>query len=95
MSYLMSAHFGAAPLRSWTYAEVTTVGISYRTDQEALSRYIPECFIVTDPVVETGYAMNRGVEWMAGGGYNLVSVNVTVEYRHGTESITGSNRTRN
>jgi len=63
MSYLMPAHFGAAPLRSWTYAEVTTVGISYRTDREVLSRYIPECFIVTD----------------------LVSVNVPVEYRHGTD----------
>ena len=90
MSYLMPAHFGGTPLASWTYAEVTTVGISYRTDRDALSRYIPQCFIATDPVVEIGYAMNRGVEWMAGGGYNLVAVNVPVEYRDGAERISGS-----
>ncbi len=89
-SYLMPAHFGGSPLSSWTYADVTTVGISYRTDREALSRYVPECFEITEPVVEIGYAMNRGVEWMAGGGYNLVAVNVPVLYRHGSDSIAGS-----
>jgi acetoacetate decarboxylase len=89
-SYLMPAHFGGAPLSSWTYGRVTSVGVSYRTDHAALSKYVPECFEIPDPVLEVGYAMNRGVEWMAGGGYNLVAVNVPVEYRHASERITGS-----
>ncbi len=89
-SYLMPAHFGDAPLGSYTYSEVTTLGISYRTDREALSRHIPACFDIIDPVLEIGFALNRGVEWMAGGGYNLVAVNVPVEYRHGSECRTGS-----
>ncbi len=59
-SYLMPAHFGGSPLSSWTYADVTTVGISYRTDGDALARYVPECFEITQPIVEIGYAMNRG-----------------------------------
>lgn len=86
----MPAHFGGSSLGSWTYRDVTTVGISYRTDGEALSRYIPECFEITEPVLEVGYALNRGVEWMAGGGYNLVAVNVPVRYRYESEAITGS-----
>lgn len=89
-SYLMPAHFGGSPLSSWTYADVTTVGISYRTDGDALARYVPECFEITQPVVEIGYAMNRGVEWMAGGGYNLVAVNVPVLYRNESDNIAGS-----
>lgn len=89
-SYLMPAHFGGAPLKSWTYGEVTTVGVSYPTDGEALSRYLPSCFELAAPVLELGYAMNRGVEWLAGGGYNLVAVNVPVVYRHESEAITGS-----
>ncbi len=89
-SYLMPAHFGGAPLSSWTYAEVTTIGISYRTDGDALSRYLPGCFELAEPVLEIGYAVNRGVEWMAGGGYNLVAVNVPVVYRHGSERIAGA-----
>lgn len=89
-SYLMPAHFGGSPLSSWTYADVTTVGISYRTDGDALARYVPECFEITQPVVEIGYAMNRGVEWMAGGGYNLVAVNVPVLYRNESDTIAGS-----
>ena len=89
-SYLMPAHFGGSPLGSYTYADVTTIGVSYRTDRAALSQYMPGCFEITDPVVEIGYAMNRGVEWMAGGSYNLVAVQVPVQYRHGRESITGA-----
>ena len=89
-SYSMPAHFGGAPLRSWTYAEVTTIGISYRTDAEELSRHLPRCFEITDPVIQIGYALNRGVQWMAGGGYNLVAVNVPVRYRHGPESLAGA-----
>jgi acetoacetate decarboxylase len=89
-SYLMPAHFGGSPLSSWTYADVTTVGISYRTDGDALARYVPECFEITQPVVEIGDAMNRGVEWMAAGGYNLVAVNVPVLYRNESDNIAGS-----
>ena len=89
-SYLMPAHFGGSPLSSYTYAHVRTVGVTYRTDPDALSRYLPECLEITEPAIEIGYAENHGVEWMAGGSYNLVAVNVPVRYRHGRETITGS-----
>jgi hypothetical protein len=57
ISHLMPAHFGAAPLRSWIYAEVINVGISYRTDREPVSLY-SRVLHSHQPVV--GYAMNRG-----------------------------------
>ena len=33
--------------------------------------------------------MHRGVEWMAGGNYNLIAVNVLVAYKRGRERIEG------
>ena len=90
-NYSMPAHFGGVEgqPRSWTYADVTSVLIRYETDLEALSRYVPEPFEITQPVVGINYSMNRGVEWMAGGNYNLIGVNVPVAYRHGDERIEG------
>lgn len=90
LSYLMPAHFGGSPLGSYTYADVTTVAVEYRTDPAALSRYVPGCFEVTEPLVQIGYAINRGVEWMAGGGYNLVAVQTPVRYRHAGQTRTGA-----
>lgn len=90
-SYMMPAHFGGTngPPRAWTYAEVTTIGISYETDRERLARYVPEDFEIAEPVVALLYAMNRGVEWMAGGSYNLIAVNVPVVYRRGPRPMEG------
>lgn len=90
-NYLMPAHFGGVegPPRSWTYADVTSILIRYETDLQALSRYVPECFEITQSVIGISYSMCRGVEWMAGGNYNLITVNAPVVYRHADERIEG------
>ncbi|RPI45470.1 MAG: acetoacetate decarboxylase [Betaproteobacteria bacterium] len=90
-SYSMPAHFGGTEgvAGPWTYAEVTSILVSYETDRDQLSRYVPEGFEVTQPVLLVLYQMCRGVEWMAGGHYNLIAVNVPVAYVHGQERIEG------
>lgn len=90
-NYSMPAHFGGVEGQPSpaAYADITGVLIGYETDPEALSRYIPESFEITQPLVEIMYQMNRGVEWMAGGNYNLIAVNVPVAYGHGSERIQG------
>lgn len=91
-SYSMPAHFGGAQgvPGPWTYADVTTVLLRYETDLDQLSQYVPEGFEVTQPILEIGYQMVRGVEWMAGGHYNLLAVNVPVVHARGGESLRGS-----
>ena len=90
-SYSMPAHFGGTvgPLRPWTYSDVTAIVMSYETDPELLAQYVPEGFEITRPIVAIQYAMNRGVEWMAGGSYNLIAVNVPVSYARAGERIEG------
>lgn len=89
--YSMPAHFGGAkgPRTRWNYSDVTSILVSYETDLETLAHYVPEGFEITRPVVSVQYAMNKGVEWMAGGSYNLIAVNVPVSYAHAHERIDG------
>jgi acetoacetate decarboxylase len=90
-NYLMPAHFGGSEgqPKSCTYDDVTSIMVCYETDLEMLSRYIPEGFEVTHPVIAIDYEMNRGVDWMAGGSYNLICVQAPVMYIGAREPIEG------
>lgn len=91
VNYSMPAHFGGleGQPRACTYDDVTSLLITYETDRRMLERYVPAGFEVTHPVVSVNYEMNRGVDWMAGGHYNLIDVQVPVMYVQGPEPIEG------
>jgi acetoacetate decarboxylase len=89
---MMPAHFGAvmeepAPA---TYHDVTQIMLTYETEQNVLERYVPDAFQCTEPLIMIGYSMCRGVDWLAGGGYNLVNVAVPVAYTNDRERIEGA-----
>ncbi len=90
-NYLMPAHFGGWPgqPQAAAYHDVTSITVAYETDPGMLSAFIPEPFTTTQPVLSVQYQMCRQVDWMAGGGYNLVTVGVPAAYAHGRERIEG------
>jgi acetoacetate decarboxylase len=91
--YTMPAHFGIghSPRSSLLYLDVTTISIGYRTDREKLERYLPEPFALRgDPTLVVYYAMNKEVEWMAGGGYNLLGVDAIVRFEGEVDQVDGS-----
>lgn len=90
-NYMMPAHFGGWPghPQPATYHDVTSITISYETDAAMLAAFIPGPFEVTQPLLTIQYCMCRRVDWMAGGGYNLVTVGVPVAYAHDAERIEG------
>ena len=90
-NYFMPAHFGGyeGHPKPCVYDDVTSIVISYETDPAMLAKYIPEGFELTYPVVAIAYVMNRGVDWMAGGNYNLICVQSPVVYSHGKERLEG------
>jgi hypothetical protein len=66
------------------------MGVPYVTDPQVLARYLPAPFRVADEAVVTViYARNRKVDWLAGHGYNLVSVNASVVYDGEEEQLEG------
>ena len=83
--YSMPAHFGS-PTRGWDgqaahYADNTATTILYLTDAGKAAALLPPGFVVADPpVVSVTHVMCRGVAFMAGGGYNLVAVNVAARF---------------
>jgi len=83
--YVMPGHFGAAN-QGWNgevahYDDNIATTISYVTDRDAVAALLPPGFTPTDPaVVSVTHVMCRGVDFMAGRGYNLVSVNVSARY---------------
>jgi hypothetical protein len=89
--YTMPAHFGGkeGPPPAVRYPDVTTISMTYETDPGMLAHYIPEGFELTQPVVGIAYSMNRGLEWLGGGAYNLIAVNAPVAYLDGQERLEG------
>jgi acetoacetate decarboxylase len=87
--YSMPAHFSGFEQSKLYYDDATALIISYETDREMLLQYIPEGFELLEPLVQIGYVMCRGVQWMAGGSYNLIAVQVPAAYTGGAQRIEG------
>lgn len=76
-SYRMPAHFGGTPgggMYNLRYDDVTCIDITYVTDGDALSQYVPDAFEMTAPLVSVAYQECRGIHWMGGGHYNLMAL---------------------
>ena len=90
-NYLMPAHFGGyeGPPVPNSYGDVTSIMVTYESDAEMLAQYLPEAFELSQPVVTIQYGMCRAVDWLAGGGYNLITVGVPAAYTHEEERLEG------
>jgi 3-hydroxybutyryl-CoA dehydrogenase len=84
-SYMMPAHFGPLYMGSKTsgwYRDVTTMVVTYLTDRNKLAALLPEPFEVgEEALITVFYARNRKVDWLAGHGYNMISVNASVVFQ--------------
>ena len=90
--YHMPFHFGPRARKgSALYRDVTTIAISYLTDRERLAAYLPQPFEVgPEPLVTVSYAQNREIDWLAGGCYNLIGVNVSAVFKGEIDCLAGS-----
>jgi hypothetical protein len=83
--YIMPGHFGSHT-EGWDgkvahYEDNTAITISYVTERDAVTPLLPPGFEATAPaVISVNFVMCRGVDYMAGRGYNLVSVNVSARF---------------
>jgi hypothetical protein len=92
-AYMMPAHFGVRrpPGRGkGRYLDTTGISVSYLTERAALERFVPRPFELREPVVTVSYSMNRQIEWLAGGAYNIVSVGVPVVFHGEEDGLEGS-----
>ena len=73
------------------YNENRRYKVSYRTDRDMVQKLLPPGYIAKDPaIISICFAECRGIDYMAGGGYNLVCVDVDVEFKGKRDYAEGS-----
>ena len=62
--YKMPVHFSGDPFYPvrTVYGDMTTICISYETEEEALLRFIPEDFDLISPTVNIQFAESRDID---------------------------------
>jgi hypothetical protein len=96
-NYTMPPFFGAFdadrpegdPPAAIVYNDTQSISIGFETDPDMLRALVPAPFEIPEPIVKVEYGMMRGVEWMSGGGYNLVQLVVPVLYERNGERLEG------
>jgi acetoacetate decarboxylase len=92
---MMPAHFGINPVgynisTDCLYGDVTTVTVSYLTDEALLKKYLPPNYeLKGNPLVMVSYSMNREIDWLAGASYNIIGVWVPALYKGKVDRVTG------
>lgn len=77
---LMPPFFGALPypLPASRYRDTTNLTFTYDSDGDALAALLPPRFQLAEPKLIVSLINNRRVDWLAGGAYNLLAINVPV-----------------
>jgi 3-hydroxybutyryl-CoA dehydrogenase len=91
---MMPAHFGMPKIEgkpSGWYHDVTAMNVSYVTDRDKLQALLPAPFSVADEALITvTYACSKNIDWLAGRGYNLVSVTAAVKFDGQKDHLEGT-----
>ncbi|MBB6427012.1 acetoacetate decarboxylase family protein [Sphingopyxis sp. JAI128] len=88
---LMPPFFGALPypLPASHYRDTTNLTFTYDSDGDALAALLPPRFQLAEPKLIVSLINNRRVDWLAGGAYNLLAINVPVIFDGRDGPITG------
>lgn len=91
-TYMMPVAFGPQPPHpAGEFTDVRTLMCIYRTEPSAISRVLPEPFVPgPDPLVFVYMQRCRGVNFLAGGEYCLLGVNVAATFPSADGPIHGS-----
>ncbi len=88
----MPANFGQWP--SWErahYAKITQISINYVTDKDKLAALLPKPMEPADiPIVNYNLQICRGCNFLAGRGYNLISVNFAAVFNGKKDHVPGA-----
>ena len=81
-SYMMPAHFGGRVHdgEPSIYDDTRALTVFYRSDADGLAALLPAGFSLDRSEVMVSMMENRGVRWMGGEPYNIVSVNVAARW---------------
>ena len=89
--YSMPAHFAMPQFEgvpSLWYHDQLAMAVSFVTDRDRLAAHLPKPFeVAEEAIVTVSYARNPKVDWLAGRGYNMITVNAAVVPGHCLELL--------
>ena len=90
-AYLMPVGFGQQrPHSAGVFEDVWTLSVQYRTETDVLAEFLPEPFgPAEEPIVTVKCQMLRRVNVLAGGGYNLVGIDLAARFNGPAERLDG------
>jgi acetoacetate decarboxylase len=72
------------------YGEVQTLALQYETDYDAVQALLPDCYQPAEkPVVTASFGYFGGVDFLAGGGYNMATVSVEARFDGEKDHVEG------
>ncbi len=90
-SYFMPVSVPQRPLKVGVFEDVWMLSTSYRTDTDVLAALLPLPFEPADePLVTVHYAQCLKVNFLAGGGYNLIGVDLATVFNGRQDQLSGN-----
>ena len=92
-NYRMPPYFGGTDFRSdfeVRTKDIITMKFTITTDKKRLADYLPEGFQLLRPELTIGFSQLKGCEFLFGGGYNLLQVDVPVRFNGKCDKLEGS-----
>jgi acetoacetate decarboxylase len=72
------------------YGDVQTLALQYETDNAAAQALLPDCYKPAEkPVVTASFGYFGGVDFLAGGGYNIAAVSVEASFDGERDHVEG------
>lgn len=91
--YAMPAHFAMPQFEgvpSLWYHDQLAMSASFLTDRDKLAAHLPKPFeVAEEAIVTVMYVRNRKVDWLAGRGYNMISVNANAVFNGELDQLEG------
>jgi len=90
-SYFMPVSVPQRPIKAGVFNNVTMISATYETSKDAMAELLPLPFEpADDPVVSVYYASCPKCNFLAGGGYNLIGVDLATHFNGKKDHLAGN-----
>ena len=90
MPLIMGPLYDKENLPGIPYPAIENIAIQFQTDREAAKNLVPDCYeVYKKPIVTVVFGYFGGLDFLAGGGYNIAAVQISARFDGEQDHIEG------
>lgn len=90
MPHIQGPLYDREPLPGIPYPQTETIAIQFQTEEEAARSLLPDCYDLDPvPVVTVMFGYHKGLDFLAGGGYNIATFQVAARFDGTQDHVEG------